>query len=237
MITVAACLWDANPLSKQFSRHYTEADVCALYRGFKRNLTVPFRFVCWSEKERDYAETAIEQRRLRDERPSYGSLTQCYELNEPTIMVGLDTIIVGNCDHIASYCLEAEKPAVPMDPFIPDTVCNGVTLVPAGNDWLWREYHGQNDMDWIRDSWKAGRVIAFDKLFPNQIVSYKRHVEKQGLGEDVRICYFHGEKKMHELPHVGWISRHWDYRPEEAIRVRDLEAEKSFAVHTGFPGA
>lgn len=237
MITVAACLWDANPLSKQFSRHYTEADVCALYRGFKRHLTMPFRFVCWSEKDRDYAEPEIEQRRLVDARPCYGSLTQCYELNEPTIMVGLDTVIVGNCDHIASYCLEAEKPAVPMDPFIPDTVCNGVTLVPAGNDWLWREYHGQNDMDWIRDSWKAGRVIAFDKLFPNQIVSYKRHVERGGLTEDTRICYFHGEKKPHELPHVAWIGRHWDYREEDVRRVRDLEAEKSFAVHTGFPGA
>ncbi len=237
MITIACAFWDANPLSKQFSRHYTEADVCALYRGFKRHLTVPFRFVCWSEKERDYAETEIEQRRLVDARPSYGSLTQCYELNEPTIMVGLDTVIVGNCDHIASYCLEAEKPAVPMDPFIPDTVCNGVTLVPAGNDWLWREYHGQNDMDWIRDSWKAGRVIAFDKLFPNQIVSYKRHIEKGGLTEDTRIVYFHGERKPHELPHVAWIGRHWDYREEDVRRVRDLEAEKSFAVHTGFPGA
>lgn len=236
MINIAVCLWDANPLSKQYSRHYTEADVCALYRGFKRHLTVPFRFICWSEKDRTYSEP-IEQRRLVDEKPRYGSLTQCYELNEPTIFLGLDTLIVGNCDHLAQYCLEANKPAVPMDPFIPDTVCNGVTLVPAGNDWLWTEYPGQNDMDWIRDNWKAGRIIAFDKLFPGQIVSYKRHVEKQGLGDDVRICYFHGERKMHELPHIGWIAKHWDYRPEEAIRVRDFEHEKTFAVHTGYPGA
>lgn len=236
MINIAVALWDANPLSKQFSRHYTEADVCALYRCFARNLTMPFRFICWSEKERDYAEPAIEQRRLRDERPSYGSLTQCYELNEPTIMVGLDTVVVDNIDHIARYCLEATKPAVPMDPFKPERVCNGVTLVPAGNDWLWREWPGQNDMDWIIDNWKAGRIVAFDKLFPGEIVSYKGHVERRGL-EGVRICYFHGEKKCHELGHVGWIARHWDYRPEEARRVRDFEAEKSFAVHTGYPGA
>lgn len=235
MINIACALWDANPLSKQFSRHYTEADVCALYRGWKKHLTVPFRFICWSEKDRDYAEPAIEQRRLRDERPCYGSLTQCYELNEPTIVMGLDTIIVGNCDHLAAYCMDASnKPAVPMDPFTPDIVCNGVTLVPPGNDWLWTEYPGQNDMDWVRDNWKAGRIVAFDKMFPGQIVSYKRHVEKQGLGEEVRICYFHGERKMHELPHVGWIWREWDYRPEDARRSRDLEAEKAFAVHTDY---
>jgi hypothetical protein len=238
MINIAVAFWDANPLSKQFSRHYTEADVCALYRGWKKHLTVPFRFICWSEKDRDYGDLPIEQRRLQDERPCYGSGTQCYELNEPTIVMGLDTIIVGNCDHLAAYCLDpANKPAVPMDPFYPDIVCNGVTLVPAGNDWLWRGYSGQNDMDWVRDNWKAGKIVAFDKMFPGQIVSYKRHVEKQGLGEDVRICYFHGERKPHELAHVGWIWREWDYRPEDAKRVRDLEVEKKFAVHTGYPGA
>lgn len=237
MINVACAFWDANRLSKQFSRHYTEADVCALYRGFKKHLSVPFRFICWSERERDYAERGIEQRRLVAETPSYGCLTQCYELNEPMIMVGLDTVIVGNLDHIAAYCIGGEKPAVPIDPFFPQTVCNGVSLVPGGNDWLWKEYEGQNDMDWIRDSWKAGRVVTLDKMFPNQIVSYKAEVRQRGLSEDTRIVYFHGEAKMHELPHVGWIAKHWDYRPEEARRVRDLAAEKSFAVHTGFPGA
>lgn len=237
MITIACAFWDANSLSKQFSRHYTEADVCALYRGFKRNLTVPFRFICWSEKDRDYAETAIEQRRLQDEKPSYGSLTQCYELNEPTIMVGLDTIIVGNIDHIAAYCIEGSKPAVPMDPFYPNEVCNGVTLVPGGNDWLWTQYPGNNDMDWIRDNWRAGKIIAFDDLFPGQVLSYKRHVHERGVPEDARIIYFHGEKKPHELQHVGWITREHDYRPEEVRRVRDLEVEATYAVHTGFPGA
>ena len=237
MITIACAYWTANRLSKQFSRHYTEADVCALYRGFSKHLSVPFRFICWSEKERDYAEPGIEQRRLSTELPSYGALTQCYELNEPTIMVGLDTVIVGNCDHIAAYCLGAEKPAVPRDPFKPETVCNGVTLVPGGNDWLWREYQGQNDMDWIRDSWKAGRIVTFDDIFPGQIVSYKRSVKGKELSDDARIVYFHGEWKMHEQGHVGWIARHWDYRPEDARRVRDLEEEKGFAVHTGFPGA
>lgn len=237
MINIACAFWDANRLSKQFSRHYTEADVCALYRGFKKHLTQPFRFVCWSEKERDYAEPAIEQRSLAAETPSYGALTQCYELNEPTIMVGLDTVVVGNCDHIADYCLTAEKPAVPFDPFKPETVCNGVTLVPAGCDWLWTQYEGQNDMDWIRDLWKAGRVTTFDHLFPGQIVSFKASVRDTGLTPETRIVYFHGEHKMHELPHIGWIARHWDYRPEEARRVRDYELEKSFAVHTGFPGA
>lgn len=233
MINIACAFWDANRLSKQFSRHYTEADVCALYRGFKRHLNLPFRFICWSERPRDYAERGIEQRQLVAETPSYGALTQCYELNEPTIFCGLDTIIVGNCDHLAAYCIGADKPAAPLDPFKPETVCNGVTLVPGGNAWLWSEYPGNNDMDWIRDNWKAGRIVDLDRFFPDQVVSYKRHVREDGLTEETRIVYFHGEHKPHELPHVGWIARHWDYRPEEAHRVRDPAQEAGWAVHTG----
>lgn len=213
MITVCCGLWDANQFSKQFSRHYTETDVEKLYRGFKRHLSVPFRFICWSERERTYSEPEIEQRRFRAETPVYGSLTELYALNEPMILVGLDTIVVGSCDHFAAYCIGADKPAAPLDPFKQGTVCNGVVLVPGGCDWLYHEWARErptsNDMDWIRDLYKAKRLIAFDALFPGQIVSYKASVREHGLSEDTRIVYFHGEAKPHQLPHIGWIARNW----------------------------
>lgn len=224
MINVCTGLWDANRLSKPFSRHYTEEDVEKLYRGFARHLNVPFRFICWSERDRTYSEP-IEQRRfnadvLNQGMPHYGSLTQLYELNEPMILVGLDTVVVGNCDSLAAYCIAGDKPAAPVDPFFPSTVCNGVVLVPGGCGWMYHEFQRErpnsNDMDWIRDLYKAGRLVALDKLFPNQIVSYKGHTMKHGLEEETRIVYFHGEKKPHELGHVGWIDRHWAQNVTEA---------------------
>ena len=221
MIAICTGFWDANQFSKSFSRHYTEADVDALYRSFARHLTVPFRLICWSEKERSYSEP-IEQRRFRPEAlrngaPHYGSMTQLYELNEPMILCGLDTIAVGNCDHLAAYCIGADKPAAPMDPFKPETVCNGVVLVPGGCKWMWEQgQYVSNDMDWIRDLYANKRLATIDSLFPGQVVSYKGHVRKTGLTADTRIVYFHGEHKPHELPHVGWIDRHWQHRIKES---------------------
>ena len=54
-------------------------------------------------------------------------------------------------------------------------------------------------------------------IWPGQIVSYKGEVKQNGLSEDTRIVFFHGEHKPHQLPHLGWIRKHW---VDEAERVR-----------------
>lgn len=210
MITVATLLWAPNKHSLPFSRHYTESDVEKLYRGFSRNLSVPFRFVCFVDYPRDFVEP-IEQELIQGE-PNYGSCIQPYKLNEPMILVGLDTIIVGDCDHLAAYAIGADKIAVPRDPIHPPKVCNGVALVPGGHARIWTEFPGGNDMDWIR----AQDVNVIDDIFPGQVASYRVHIKKTGLTADTRIVYFHGREKPHELPHVGWIDRHWTQNVREA---------------------
>jgi hypothetical protein len=204
VITVATLLWDANDDSLPFSRHYSEADVEKLYRGFQRNLTVPWRMVCFTEKPRKFSED-IWQERLSAGEPGYGACIEPYKLDEPMILVGLDTVIVGNCDELARYCLEATTLAVPRDPFWPEKVCNGVALVPKGHAWVWREFPGGNDMEWIRSL----PVAVIDNLFPRQVVSYKGHVKHYGIEPETRIVYFHGHEKPHELSHIDWVSEHW----------------------------
>lgn len=205
MITIATLLWDANEHSLPFSRHYAESDVEKLYRGFARHLSLPFRFVCFTERLRAFAEP-IEQERLSAAAPDYGACIEPYRLNEPMILAGLDTIVVGDCDHLAAYAIGGNKLAVPRDPFFPEKVCNGVALVPQGMAHLWRDKPaGKNDMDWIREQ----DVTVLDDLFPGQVVSYKGDIAKNGLSDETRIVYFHGRAKPHELPHVGWIARHW----------------------------
>ena len=63
ILTIATCLWAANSKSLHYSTHSTELDVEKLYRGFKRNLSVPFRFVCWTDTQRTFKEP-IEQRQM-----------------------------------------------------------------------------------------------------------------------------------------------------------------------------
>lgn len=202
-ITIATLLWDATTASFHYSRCYDESWAEKLYRGFARNLSRPMKMVCFVDRLREFKEP-IEQI-LIEGAPGYASCIQPYKLDVPMIVVGLDTIVTGNCDELADYCFYGDRVAVPLDPFFPDKVCNGVALVPGGLKHILYDRHaGENDMDWIRQQ----NVEVLDKLLPGQVVSYKGRVEKNGLG-DARICYFHGERKPHELSHVGWVAREW----------------------------
>lgn len=205
MITIATLLWKANSHSQAFSKAYDEAWVEKLYRGAARNLTQPFRFVCYVDRERAFSEP-IEQVQIAAEVPTYGSCIQPFEMNEPMILMGLDTVITGNIDHLAAYCLTAPDMALPRDPYHPDMVCNGVCLVPAGCREVWDSYRGGNDMEHIRQF----RAECIDDMFPWHVLSYKAHVKPRGMGVgDARIIYFHGEEKPPELRGEPWIADHW----------------------------
>lgn len=203
MLTITTCLWDANDFSKPFSRCYNEEWANKLYRGFQRNLTKPFRFVVFTDKEREFA-PGIDQERLSMEEPHYGACIEPLSLDEPQIFCGLDTVIVGNIDHIAEYVLGKNKPAVPKDPFWPELTTNAVVLSPKSS-FLAEGYRGQNDMDWIR---KQDCALT-DTLFPRQIVSYKGRVQWMGIEDDTRMVFFHGVRKPHELDRIDFIKEHW----------------------------
>jgi hypothetical protein len=204
MLYCATCLWDANSNSQPFSRNYTEEWVEKLYRGFKRNLTEPFRFVCFTDRLRKFSVPVL-QERLTARVPDYGCFIEPFRLNLPMILVGLDTIIVGNIDHMARYCLTESRMALPRDPYQLDRSINGVALVPTGHKGIFDGWRGQNDMEWLRrfpNSW-------IDDLWPGQVLSLKAHdVRRKGL-QEARIVYTHGNPKPNELVHLDWVREHW----------------------------
>jgi hypothetical protein len=203
VLTIATLFWQPNAKSLRFSTAYTEEWVERLYRGFARNLTRPFRFVCYVDRPRAFSEP-IGQRMINSPTPGYADCIQPYEMGQPMILVGLDTIVTGNIDHLADYCLTADRIALPRDPYAKHRACNGVALVPAGKEAIYADHRGENDMEWLRTKPHA----FIDDLFPGHVESFKGRVRDQGLG-DTRIVYFHGEEKPHQLPHVGWIGESW----------------------------
>lgn len=204
MITIATLLWDANKTSYPFSRMYDESWVTRLLHGFSRNLSLPFRFVLFTDRERHFPGEDIIQERLSSTIPSYGDCIEPFRLNMPMILVGLDTVITGPVNHFAEYCLKSKMIALPRDPNQPHTCCNGVALVPAGHSKVFEDWRGENDMLWLR---KQPHVFT-DDMCPDQVVSYKARVKKNGLG-DARIVYFHGDEKPHQLTDQPWIRKHW----------------------------
>jgi hypothetical protein len=204
MLIVATCFWDPTPESMEFSRCYSEAWVEKLYRGFKRNLTKPFRFVCFVDRERKFKEP-IEQMPLEHRPIGYGSCIEPFKLNEPMIFCGLDTVIVGNCDKFANYCLEGRRIALPKHPF-EELSINGVVLCPAGQRHIFDDWRGENDMEWMRQ-FPHDRL---DEIWPGKIISYRGHVRGRPASlNKARIIYFHGRAKAHELPHESFVRQHW----------------------------
>lgn len=204
MLHVATCLWSANRHTQDFSRGYNEEWANKLYRGFVRNLTVPFRFVVFTEKERKFGD-GIKQELLGSKEPDYGSFTEPYRLNEPMILVGLDTIVVENIDHFAEYCLKADKIALPRDPYQPERSINGVALVPAGWRKVFDDWRGENDMEWLRMfPWQP-----IDDLWPGEVRSVKAHRVRDVGIENARIVYCHGRPKMDALTNFDWCRENW----------------------------
>lgn len=201
-LIVASLFWEPNQESFAFSRMYDESWVEKLYRGFERNLSVPWKFVLYTDKEREYAHP-IEQVIMRNPTPGYADCIEPYEMNKPMILVGLDTVVTGDCDELAEWCLEGNPLALPRDPFAPWRACNGVALVPAGKKKIYDRHNGENDMEWLR----AQPHVFLDDVFPGYVQSFKGHVRDKGLGDE-RIVYFHGKEKPHELD-LPWISKHW----------------------------
>lgn len=203
MITVATLFWQANASSKPFSSMYDETWVEKLYRGLARNLTQRFRFICYVDRPRVFAEP-IAQRQIANPKPSYADCIQPFEMGEPMILVGLDTVITGNIDHLAEWALTSDKLALPRDPYNKAQACNGVCLVPGGMSDIATKHRGENDMEWLR---KFPHDFI-DDLFPGHVQSFKGAVRDRGLG-DTRVCYFHGREKPHELPAGHPVLEHW----------------------------
>lgn len=217
MLHIATCLWAKNEKTHPLSGSYNEGWAERLYRSFSRHLAVPFRFTCFVDREREFREP-IHQELLSTATPGFANFTEPYRLNEPMILVGLDTIVTGPIGHFAEYCLSADKIALLRDPKsvrlkdqgYPNQSINGVALVPAGWRRVYDEWDGvENDMAHLRKyPWEC-----IDDRWPGQVASYKMHVRSQGnsLPSDARIVYFHGQPKATDpsVAALPWVKENW----------------------------
>ena len=202
MLKVVTALWDPNGHSFEFSRCYDESWVEKLMNGFRRNMNIQHEFVLYTDRERNVSCRQVIHKGLG--RGGYGDFVKPYEMDDPMILVGLDTVITGCCDEMALTCLDSGPMLLPRDPYRPHIACNGVALVPKGYKNVALSHNGENDMDWVR-SFKHAFI---DDVYPGQVKSYKGHVKDRGIG-DTRIVYFHGQEKPHQLPPGHPILEHW----------------------------
>lgn len=205
ILNVACCLWDPNIHTFEWSKRYDETWVEKLYSMFHRNLTMPFKFVVFTDRYRTFLDVHIEQRKLITEVPDYGCLIEPFSLNEPTIICGLDLIVLENIDHMARYCFYGEKPAVVDHPSIKGKKINPIVFVPKGNRHIYESWCGENDMDWLQKQ----DTQSSDVLWPKQILSLKLHDVRRKGTQGAKVIYFHGEPKADGMMGEDWVRNHW----------------------------
>lgn len=210
MLTVACVLYEGKDVPSHSKDIFTPEWVDKLYRGVRRNLTQPFEFVCFVDKDYIFEER-ISVRKLELPYRNMLSLLESFKLKGKVLFMGLDTVITGNIDHIANFDTQF---AMTRDPNNPKIGCSGVMLFE--NPGVWekvKEDHeniGRNfQMCRCPSDMKYLTTIPHDYLDDMGIYSYKVHIKKnRELLDDARIIYFHGREKPHEIKE-RFVDEHW----------------------------
>lgn len=249
---VVTWLWKPRGDLPEFTTQYGVEYVRALLTGLGRNLSPPWRLELWVDENwmqalRLWLEVHPEFRftdRLRlipitepmvgwahmmeifhpDHRPGQG---------ERVLALGLDSIIVGNCDWLFEWD-QADCGWI-RDPLDSRTISNSVmTYDRNGAMCLWdiyQEAKREKFPKWCRMFDQPSEMMIMREHFSKYIhpllnedppengprlLSYKVQTN-QGVywpGWDVSVVYFHGSPKPHELPETNPLRQLWHPLPE-----------------------
>jgi len=202
---------------------YDKTWVYKLQRAVERNLTIPHTFACLSD-----VPLACNRIPLKHDWPGWWAKIEMFRKGVvlgPTIYFDLDTVIVGNIDHIAdnksgfamlkNFSATAEPGMVGSGVMwfrdaasVPHKVYEKFAKMPE----CYMNHHLRNadaatsyigDQAFIWDT-LGGKIDTFNDP---KILSYKRHCRKL-LPADSSIVAFHGRPRPSEVSD-SWVKEHW----------------------------
>lgn len=202
-----------------------------LFRGVKRNLKSKFEFVCFTNEKITFEPEIIVKPFIMPS--NQGVLPRLYMFSEQSGLFGkqvlaidLDVVIVGSLADIAGYRGEfcTRSKFKPGEQYKLDGDVMSFHACKENADRFWRPYadNPQAVIDltsgreryWFRhvlDNGKNGYACdRWEKITPNQIVSYKRHVKPRGnsIPPDARIISCHGVPRPHSIK-ARFVAENW----------------------------
>lgn len=179
-LTIVCALWRGTaPLISALSCDvYEPFWVDRLYRGCKRNLARPFRFVCVTDWPGAKFEEPVESVPFAHDDRSYLCLTECLRPSlkiDRGLFMGLDTVIVGSLEDIASYDGDVAFVPYPKDHAIlsnPVVAFRGEWGASVHQEWRADpEGVAENNLVFSLDGHKASEQIFWPKLAPTPDLS------------------------------------------------------------------
>jgi hypothetical protein len=130
------------------------------------------------------------------------------ELEGDLLYFDLDTMIRGDLSEIAAV----NRLTVLADFYQPTLMASGMMFLPeADRVHAWQEWmrgpgdhmvrhKATGDGGFLRTLWN-GPAARWQKILPDQVVSYKEHVRHRGVPEGARVVCFHGSPRPRD---IGW---------------------------------
>lgn len=187
-----------------------------LYLAVKRNLTIPHRFVCFTDYTGGLKCPAAGFPRFLDGSGWWAKLS----LFRPGLFDGLvlyldlDSLIVGNLDFVKEY---TGSFALLRDFYRPHGYGSGAMLFRGDHSHIWTEWLRQkcpteiSTETWGDQAWMEKELPEADllqDLWPGRFVSYKEDCQ-EGCPEGASVVCFHGEPKNHQFSDDHWVTRTW----------------------------
>lgn len=200
---------------------YDQDWVAKLQYGVARNLTIPHRFICFSD-----VPVPVERIPLKHNWPGWWSKIEVFsftDFNGPHIYLDLDTIVCANIDLLAELkmdfgmCRNFNNPemvnsSVMLFNKVPTKVYEKFAKQP---DAYIHHYNRIANETYVGDQafiWDAlGRKVDLLTDSFRGICSYKRHCTRR-LPPDTSIVCFHGHPKCHEVDDE-WVKTAWQLQP------------------------
>lgn len=225
MLTICTWLWGDK---------YTPADVGKLKRGLDRHLKQPFRFMCMTERERDWVPfDGTERHAIKD--PELLAYKGCFarlrmfdygwqqnrQIDDRLVCLDLDVVITGDLDQLfdrpESFVILAGANSVNPCPY------NGSVMMlrPGVHGYVWSTFSIQeaqqlpyyqfpDDQGWLAKkipmaaTWNAGRRSG--------IYGFKKPGWPPGqlaLPKQARMVVFPGHRQPADFSHLDWVRKHW----------------------------
>ena len=224
-LTVACCLWG------KWGDNHSVNYVNKMFRAMSIYLTIPHRFVCFTDRKADEGfDEGIEIMPL--DVPSWVGILPKLKFYDPNngltgrvLGMDLDKVILQNIDDFA--CRDEE--------FIVRAMFKNFTAVGGGMvsfnagfgaKEIWEPLcrypkmveamaGSEGDERIVYESLLRGtipKITFWQKILPGKIISYKVDMRRFHLKvppEDVAIVSFHGKPRPHSLKGIDWVKENW----------------------------
>lgn len=226
-ITIACTFFDGtkDTVPDYSAGVYTPEWADRLYRMCRANLTREMRFVCFTNRPQSDFQEPIECIPFRLETNNCAHVLEVFRKDVDLgrfIFMGLDTVIVGSLEELASYDGSVACIRSPRKGWIATGVMMGETSrLPDVFARLEHDYETLKDVCMMGGMPSDVRLLhrlllpneypdVIDDLYPGRVISYKRHyLEDRYDLTEARIVYFHGNPRPNALPKNDPVGRVW----------------------------